>query len=247
MRKLRLSLLLSILVVSLSGCGMFSDLKKGISSAIESGKTAVSNAVETGKDNALLSELQNKNWSSDTLDSFNDWQAAEADLSKWQSTTSETYNPGFIGWLGGVATGKGFTKEQQIAWYKREASSKASIAQSNLETEMNKDDGLRSDVEEHYKNEGNIPWLLVIVIAVVAIILIVVLILRRKNEPQDEPEPIHKETGKIDLSSQRMGFNREKSARRICKELNLDYDKELAAVDGDLVKLMDNLYDKKGY
>ena len=203
----------------------------------------VEDAKDSATDSRLEDALRGKNWSQDTLDTVNDWYDARENVSKWDNATKSDI--GVFDWMGNVVSGKGLTRKKQIEYEQKVARKDADKLRDKLELSMSKDDFERDQKTKKDGEDKDIPWVLIIIIAAIAIVLI--LLLRKK--PVEEtveslPEPV--EDKPIDLSSQRMSFDREKSCKRICGELGLDYDTELAQRDGDLVKLLDDLYTMKG-
>lgn len=224
--------MLSLTLCTLTGCANpFEDLKE-----------MLTNAGDAINDNIFLNKVKNGTWSADTQDLQMEWAELEGEEAKWANETVESYQPGFWGGLWNAIQGKGFTQEAQIEWHQNYYRGEAAKKRSEAEASMMQDDMVRTE------KDSEIPWLLIIGVGVAAIVILLILKFRQKPKPVPAvaaPEPA--QTTELVVSGDRMGFNREKSARRICEELGLDYDTELAAVDGDLVKLMDVLYDKKGY
>lgn len=231
LKKILLTLMLSLTLCTLTGCANpFEDLN-----------AMLTDMKDEAGDKSFLNKVKNGAWSADTQDLQMEWAELEGEEAKWANETKESYKPGFGGFIKAAVQGKGFTQKDQIEWYQNYYRGEANKKRAEAEASMMQDDMMRTE------EDSEIPWPLIIGVGVAAIVILLILKFTQKPKPAPVVAPAPAQTTELVVSGDRMGFNREKSARRICKELGLNYENELAAVDGDLVKLMDVLYDKKGY
>lgn len=221
MKKLKLFLLLTLLALSLTGCGN----KEGtLSDRI---KAAFSNVTGTVVSDSLEAKLSGSTWSSGTLSKGKDYMQAVAEQKLVFNKTTDDY-----GWsLSGLFTGKGLTPGQQMRYERKQAQAKVNRTQSALEASMKGDDAVREDykTKQDKENKSSFVWILLLIVAIV----IVVLLLRKKAENEEVTAP-PSDVERKDLRDIKMR-DWDADGRKLCAKKGLNWEEELAKNNNDKV------------